>query len=202
MLRVFLIRHGETQWNVESKYLGSTDLGLTERGKHQTLVLARRLRGESLNSIYSGSSKRALTTAQAIADIHGLEIKVLPQLNEINYGEWEGLTYDEINRDYPRFMERWTAGEEGLPPGGESLSSFKSRVSEGLQRVIGENAEGKVVMVTHAGPIRAIICEILGLDFSNFWKIKQDSAALNIIDFYDKGGIISLLNDTCHLRWD
>ncbi|MDI6688960.1 MAG: histidine phosphatase family protein [Actinomycetota bacterium] len=201
MLRLFLIRHGETQWNVESKYLGSTDLGLTERGKHQTLALARRLRGESLNSIYSSSSKRALTTAQAIADIHGLEIKVLPQMNEINYGEWEGLTYDEINRDYPQFMERWAAGEEGLPPGGESLPSFKSRVSEGLQLVI-ENMKGKVVMVTHAGPIRVVICEILGLDFSNFWKIKQDSAALNVIDFYDGKGIISLLNDTCHLRWD
>lgn len=203
MAQLILIRHGVTDWNEQQKYIGSTDLNLSKKGIAQARAISNALKNEPLTAIYSSEFKRALQTAEIIAENHNLKINVLPGLNEIDFGKWEGLTFNQIDNEWPNFFERWVTGEGGLPPDGESIEAFKNRVKDALNRIIAQNSKESrtVVIVAHAGTIKQIICHLLGLDFSEMWRISQDSGAISKIDLYNDGkNVLTLLNDTCHLN--
>jgi alpha-ribazole phosphatase len=201
MVQLILIRHGVTDWNEQKKYIGSTDLSLSKKGIAQANALSKALKNEPLTAIYSSKFIRALHTAEIIRESHNLEINILPGLNEIDFGKWEGLTFNQIDEDWPNFIERWLTGEGGLPPQGEPTAVFKERVKDALNKIITQNYNGTVVVVAHAGTIKFIICHLLGLDFSEMWRMRLDSGAISKIDLYDNGkNVLTLLNDTCHLN--
>lgn len=201
MVRLFLIRHGETSWNRESRYISSTDLDLTEKGKAQVLALSKRLAGESISRVYSSPLRRACQTAKAIAEPHGLRVKVLRDLREVDFGFWEGLTYGEIKGRYGDLIDRWSSDPTSVAiPGGESWLEVVERVREVFRKIFRENPESKVAVVTHGGVIKCMISNILDTDRLSLWKIRQDSASLTIVDLVEPDkGTLSLLNDTCHL---
>jgi len=201
MIRLILVRHGVTEWNEQKKYIGSTDLSLSKKGTAQALAVSESLKDEPLTAIYCSEYTRAMQTAKTIVKNHNLQINYLSGLNETDFGKWEGLTFNEVTKDWPNFIDNWLAGKDGLPPEGEPVSVFKNRVESTLGKIVTQNPEGNVLIVAHAGPIKLIICHLLDLGFSEMWRMQKDSASISKIDLYDDGkNVLTLLNDTCHLN--
>lgn len=202
MTRLFLIRHGETEWNKNLRYQGHRDIPLSETGLAQAKKIARRLSTEKIDAIYSSDLSRALETAKAIAGFHEVSVNIVTELKETNFGRWEGLTYNEIENQFREVMHGWRENPRDTKiPGGESLSEVAERCLKGLEKVISDNPDKNVVVVAHGGIIRIIVATVLGMSINDYWKIKQDNVSLNIIEFYNKDrAILCLLNDICHLN--
>jgi len=197
MTKVYLIRHGETEWNAKGKYLGLTDIPLNDNGESQAKALSSFLSKERIDAVYSSALTRTIQTAEIIAEPHGLEVSKISELNEVDFGEWNGLTYFEIKDKYSNLADDWlNKTSEVQIPGGETWSHFKKRVVSGLRKILNENENKNILVVSHGGPIKAIISEVLGLSLTSFWKIRQDRGAINIVEFFDGGATITLLNDT------
>ncbi|HWI55282.1 MAG TPA: alpha-ribazole phosphatase [Desulfobacteria bacterium] len=199
--RLFLVRHGETEWNKDLRYQGHRDIPLSEVGFAQAEKVALRLSKEKLDAIYSSDLSRAFETAKAIGRFHEAPIKMVRELRETNFGRWEGLTYKEIDQQFKEVMSGWRVNPRDVKiPDGESLGEVRDRCLKGLDKILSDNPDRNVLVVAHGGIIRIVVASVLGFEINDYWKIKQDNVSLNIIDFYGKDkGILSLLNDTCHL---
>ncbi|MCL6610537.1 MAG: alpha-ribazole phosphatase [Peptococcaceae bacterium] len=202
--RVFLIRHGETLWNTEMRFQGHVDVPLSEKGMEQARALAVRLSAHKISAVYSSDLGRAVETARRIAEPRGLEVITLPALREMNFGLWEGLTFKEIREKYGETIRQWWANPLGMNvPGGESLSDLVARVIPAVREIVEKHRGEKVAVVCHGGPVRCLVGTVLNMDLNKYWKIRQDNAALNILDFSGwENGIVALLNDRSHLPGD
>ena len=199
MTRLILVRHAESE--MKGCYVGRLDPPLSAQGRAQADALARRMAGQSLAAVYSSPLKRALTTAQMIAAPHGLEVNVIAELAELDFGDWDGLTYQEIAEIAPQRFNRWLADPaQARPPNGETLLEMSQRVMEAINGIIAAHPGETVVVVTHGGPARIIVCHALGISLSEQWRIRQDLAAVSWLDFDERWATLSLLNDTCHLQ--
>jgi len=200
LTRVLLVRHGRTSWNHAARYQGHTDVALSEIGRKQAQLLAQRLAKEEIKAVYASDLRRALETAKILAEPHNLAVETLPGLREINFGYWEGLTFAEISEKYKDLAERWySAPAEVQIPGGETFFQLKERVYSTVLELVKKHNQETIVVVTHAGPIRALICALFNIDLNYAFRIRQDNCALSIIEFYEGTGILCLLNDTSHL---
>ena len=196
---LILIRHAESE--MSGRYLGRTDPPLSDRGRAQAQALARRLAGERLVALYSSPLKRALDTAQAIAAPHGLEVSRVADLAELDFGAWDGLSYGEIERRDAERLARWLGDPATIhPPGGETLAHMSRRVVAATQAIVAAHPHGTVALVSHGGPIRALVGHALGLPLEAHWRLQQDVAAITRLDWYEREAVLSLLNDTCHLH--
>ncbi|MDO9465043.1 MAG: alpha-ribazole phosphatase [bacterium] len=203
MGKIFIIRHGQTSGNSALKYFGITDVELNKEGIIQAGLASKRLEKENIYRIYSSSLKRAFKTAEIIAKPHRISIELKEDLREINFGNWEGLSFQEIRMSCPHEFSEWQNNIMGFTmPQGESILELKRRVETAFNEILNSAKENNVVIVTHGGPIRIILSKILSPNAleTAFWKIKQDNAALNIIENTDNTQIISLINDTSHLN--
>ena len=204
--KLLLIRHGESDGNAQRKFSGFQDVNLTEKGIWQAKRLARRLEGMQVDAFYCSDLKRARHTAEIIFGDRGEDIVVSPNLREINFGTWEGLTFEEIKLKEGAKFTSWMENpdEKSIIPQGESLAILNERVMTEVNRILqehkNEDKDKNIAIVCHGGAIRIILCNALNLELKNLWYIKQKSTALNIIDYYDNRGFISLLNDTSHLE--
>lgn len=198
MTALLLMRHAESE--MSGRYLGCSDPPLSGRGRAQAAALARRLAEEPLSALYSSPLRRALDTAQAIAEPHGLEVNVVADLVELDFGAWDGLSYGEIERRDPERLARWLADPATIhPSGGETSAHMSQRVVAAIQAIVADHPQGIVAIVSHGGPIRASVCHVLGLPLELQWRIQQDLAALTRLDWDGTQVVLSLLNDTCHL---
>ncbi|MGB9797519.1 MAG: histidine phosphatase family protein [bacterium] len=196
--RLYLVRHGMTEWNDDGKMQGRTDVPLNERGITQAKLLAKRLANVPLSAIYSSPLMRAMKTAEIIAQNHGLPIIPATPLQEADFGGWEGLTLEEIKNGWGEAIDLWYEGK-ALPPKGEGILEMQRRVVEFVEDVIEKHKGEEILIVAHGGPIRAFICHILGT-LKPFRRLKQANANLNIVDYFEEWGYqIVSLNDTCHL---
>lgn len=195
------MRHGQTSWNQEGKYQGHSDISLNERGIKQGNLVAKRLAKEKISAIYSSDLLRAQQTAKAIAEYHGLSVITKPEFREINFGIWEGLTYQEIMVDWSEILTAMYSkpGEIG-PPQGESFQVVKQRVTRALQECVKEHQEQTIVLVSHGGTMRVLLCAALGIGLDKMWSMRQDSSAINIIEYIDNRAVVSLVNDTWHVK--
>jgi len=200
MTRLIFVRHGQTIWNLEMKYQGQTDIVLTEKGLLQAKLVSKRLANEPLSAVYSSDLNRAFRTAEAIASTHGLNVIAIPELREISFGEWEGLTYNNINSGWPSIMDKlFTCPDEVRIPGGETFPELKERASSAVQRIVAAHPNETVAVVSHGGTIRTILCAALDIHLNHVWNIKQDNTAVNIVEYYDGRNLVTLVNDTHHL---
>ncbi len=199
MIKLILIRHPETDWNKQKRYMGSADIPLNNKGKKQARIISGYFKNENISVIYSSKLKRALETAKFIAKSHNLKVKQDERLNEIDFGGWEGLTFEQIQKKHPGLAREYLLKPQNIKiPGGESFSEFKNRISAFLEEVLAKE-KGNVAIVSHGGVNRVIICELLKIPFSHLWQIKQDGGAINTIEIYDNTNVISLLN---HVLWE
>ena len=201
MTRVLLVRHGETEWNRVERFRGRTDIELNETGHRQARAVAQRLSSWQMEAIYSSPLKRALQTAQPIAQACGLEVQPLDGIIDIEYGDCAGLSPQEFSTRHPDLFETWRdAPQEVRFPRGESLDDVRRRAWRGMDEVCSTHAHGTVILVSHVVVNRVLICAALGVGNYSFWKIGQDNAAISIIEAEQAGYRLLLLNDTCHLE--
>ncbi|QGG46886.1 alpha-ribazole phosphatase [Heliorestis convoluta] len=200
MTKVYLIRHGETEWNLNRRYQGHSDIALSEQGRYQAQQLLRRLAHENIDVLYASDLGRAVETAQIIASAHQKEVQLDQRFRECHFGQWEGLTFPEIEKAYPQEIETWRKRPgQLLVPGGESFALLQVRAYEALLDVVAKHKGENIAIVAHGGTIRTLLCAILDLDLDRAWQLKQDNTALNIISFYDDQTVIECINDTTHL---
>jgi len=201
MTRVYLIRHGTTEWNREEIFRGRVDCALNESGRAEARAVAAYFEGVELDGIYTSPLARAAETAAAIAAGRGIEVGSDPAFIDLDFGEWQGRPLKEVREKYPELYRAWRERpQEVTIPGGENLDSVRARAWEGLLRVARENPDRTVVIVSHRVITKVLICAALGLDNSHFWQIKQDTTAINCLEYARGYFIVSLLNDTCHLK--
>ncbi len=201
MSRLLLVRHGDTELNSAERYWGSTDVKLSDAGFRQAERLRDHLATERIDAIYSSELRRASATAQIIASSHRLDVTTCAELREINFGELEGLTFNEISQLYPEVTELWLQRSPGLKyPGGESVDEFNSRVSQFVDRLDKHTPQETILIVAHSGSLRSLMCHLLGIDPERWWQFRLDLASLSILETYPAGAILNLLNDVSHLR--
>ncbi|WP_066635454.1 alpha-ribazole phosphatase [Desulfolucanica intricata] len=200
--RVYLVRHGETVWNAEMRFQGHADVALTETGQKQAWALSKRMSKETIHAFYSSDLKRAYDTARVLAEPHGIEVQKIPNLREINFGLWEGLTFNEIINKFGQKAAKWWDNPSVTRiPGGETLQEVAERCFRALKLIVQDHLGQQVVIVAHGGTIRSIISTVLGLDLNQYWRLRSDNASLNIIDFPDwSKGVLVLFNDCNHLE--
>jgi broad specificity phosphatase PhoE len=201
MTRVYLVRHGTTEWNKEEIFRGRADCKLNETGQAEARALAGYFRDIPVEVIYSSPLSRAVETAQAIASAKGLRVFSDPAFLDMDFGAWQGLPLSEVKEKYPELYRRWRERPQEVTfSGGESLAQVRVRAWEGLTRVVRENAEKTVLIISHRVINKVLICAVLGLDDSHFWQIQQDTTAVNCFQ-HDRGFFVTyLVNDTCHLK--
>ncbi|HCD72277.1 alpha-ribazole phosphatase [Thermovirga lienii] len=191
MIKLILIRHGESKGNKELRYTGHTNVPLTEEGRHQARHLAIRLRKENITAIYSSDLRRAFDTASCIAEGVNLSVVKEPLLRELHFGDWEGLTYNEIIQGWGELWNHWFANPlEVAPPGGETLLQLQERVLKALFKITAKHKDGTVVLVSHAGPIKCILCYLNSLPLSAFWDIAVPPGSLMAIQLSERQGVL------------
>lgn len=201
MIRLILVRHGETHWNKEGRFQGRIDVDLNEMGKKQAQNVTSALENVELAAIYSSPLKRSLVTAETIAKPHKLDVIEVSELNEIDHGLWEGLTIKEVKEEDAEGYDTWINHPEmATMPSGENLSDLRSRAISKLHEILEKHkGQDSIAIVAHDATNKVIICHALGLDNSHFWHIKQGNASIDVLQ-YDNGRFkVTLLNDTCHL---
>jgi broad specificity phosphatase PhoE len=162
MTRVFLVRHGATDWNKEKRAQGHADIDLNDEGHRQAASVAQELAHSDIDAVYSSDLKRALDTAGPIAAAHGLDVNVDKDFREIDQGEWEGLTADEIRTRWP---DLWGPNRHyNTRPGGESPQQVRERALAALARAVKAHPDEAIVVVSHGGTIRWLSAEALGYD--------------------------------------
>lgn len=168
---ILLARHGQSDWNDAGRWQGHADRPLSELGRRQAQELAERLAAFELDAIYSSDLQRARDTAQAVADRQGLEVATAPELREVDVGSWEGLTRGDAEARFPEDFARWQAGSTGWRDG-ETYLAMSDRVLAAVREIAGRHPEGRVLVVAHGGPIRAIHAEALGLDVETYRRLR------------------------------
>ena len=204
MGRWFLVRHGETDWNITGRAQGQSDVPLNARGRAQAQATAERLRPMRFTAAYASDLGRVTQTAQPIMRGRELPLITLPALRERSYGAWEGLTQEQIAaRDPHRYAAQLAGGDSWAPPGGESMRGLFARVAAAVDRLRDAHArdDGDLLLVAHGGSLRAAIVRLLDLPPASVWRFALDNCGLSIVTAFAGGHTaLELLNDTCHLQ--
>ncbi len=188
--RVYLWRHPEVVGGRDGRVYGHQDVHLSREGRDQIKAVVRYLEGEKLTAIYTSDLQRAQILAEAIGRAHVPRLKTTPTpaLRELKLGVWEGMSYQEISRRYPKELE---ARQRDLPnfriEGGESLQEMAARVVPAFEELVAKHKGGTICVVAHAGVNRVILTHLLGASLGGIFRLAQDYASLNIIDVYADG---------------
>lgn len=202
MLKLYLIRHGETDWNCESKTQGCKNIRLSKEGKLQGKLLANKLRdtNEEYLKIYTSDLDRCYATAKLIGEELKVDVESYKEFREMSFGDWEGLTIEEIKKSYSRQYLKWRNEPYNASiPKGEDLKTVQKRCIEAVKKIIKKYDEGSLIIVSHGIAIKTMILGILGLDLKHFYNITLSNASLNKLEFREYGPVLISLNDTCHL---
>jgi alpha-ribazole phosphatase len=181
--RIYLIRHGQTESNHNKIYQGRIDTELNEAGKIQAAATARHLAAQPLAAVYSSPLKRALATAEAVAEAHALPVRVAADLQEMDFGLWEGLSFEQIQSAFPQLAAQWldTFYEVDLPEG-ESFTKLGQRVGVPFRSIVSDHQGQEVALIAHGGVNCVIICDCLGLPYSQLRTLWQDNGALSLLE--------------------
>lgn len=200
MTEIVLVRHGETEWNVEEVFRGRTDVELNETGIKQAKLLAQSLSETRIEAVYASPLKRARKTAEIISGHHHLDVKIAPELIDMDFGPWQGLSRHEVSQKYPALYTEWANHPDKVKlPSGETLDDVRERAIRLVTEVIAKH-RGAVVLVSHRVVNKALICALLGLDNSHFWNIRQDTCGVTAFSYENERFVLTRHNDTSFLR--
>ncbi len=201
MPRLLLVRHGLTEFNTTHRFMGFSDVELSPSGRRQATSLRDALAAETFNTVYSSDLKRSLETAEIVTGERNLKIVTCPELRECNYGSCEGLTFGEIGERYPDVAAMCADFTSELAfPDGEKFHGFQARACDFLERLEKHQLSETVLIVSHDGPLKVLLCCLLGIDSSNWMKFGIDNASLSIVHLSLRRTLLARLNDTSHLR--
>ena len=201
-VKLFLIRHGQTEWNSQGRYQGAQDTILTETGIKQARLAKKYLSRVNFANFYSSPKKRALKTANIIAEGLNIKINIREDLKELNFGKWEGLTFENINTSYKQDYQNWLSDPyNNAPTGGESFKVLLERAGNEINKIVNENPEGSNVgVVTHGGVIIALLINWLQIPSQCWRSLIQRQGAINVVVIDKNFPYISQINYTGHLQ--
>jgi broad specificity phosphatase PhoE len=199
--QIILVRHGQTPWNKDKIFRGSKDIPLNDTGREEARLAGEWLKDETMQAAYCSPLSRARDTGEAIARLHGLKVLDLPGISDICYGDWEGLPLAEVKVKYADLYRQWeTAPHTVRFPQGETLDEVKARALKAVEEVVQRHAGQAVLLAAHRAVNKVLIAALTGLDNSHFWRLGQDTTAINRFNRVGDIWHIMGLNDTCHLR--
>ncbi len=188
-MEILLLRHGETLWNFEKRCQGLTDLDLNETGLRQARDVAQHLKEENIHAVFSSNLKRAIQTANAVSELHALEVITDNDFRELDHGEFEGHTFTEIQSTYADFIQAWREKPANLAiPGGESIAEVDKRAWRGIENIKRHFLHKTVVIVSHQFPMVSILCRITGTPLNNYRSFHVDPCGLTRISYSEKLG--------------
>jgi len=203
MTRIVLVRHGQTVWNRERRFRGQADVKLNEFGLRQAKATGQYVAARwPVVAVYASPLQRTMRTAETIARAQGLTARSLEGLLDINFGEWQGQLGQEVAQHSPEMFQAWEKAPHTVRfPGGEGLDDVRSRVVAALAEVVARHAGQNVAWVSHTVVNRVLLCAVLGWGNDRFWRLRQETCAVNVFDVDEDGDfIIGLINDTSHLQ--
>lgn len=196
-----MVRHGQTEWNRVERFRGRADLSLNDMGVKQAEAAAISLKNWQVAAIYSSPMKRALQTAEPIARNFHLTVQPLEGLIDIDFGVFQGLSAEEAREKDSKLLTMWVEQPHLAQfPNGENLDIVRQRVVTGVNELAAKHKDQTVILVSHTVVCRVLMCAMLGLDNSHFWQVKQDVNAINMFEIRDGAPLVTLVNDTCHLK--
>jgi len=191
-----LLRHADIGRGYTGRLVGSTDVPLSVLGRKQAALVAAAARERAAGRCFCSPQRRALETSE----VAGISAEVDQDLREVDFGRWEGKTFDEAAASDPELVGSWSAFDQDFAfPDGESIGDFLARVRRAADRMVAEASE-VVLAVTHAGVIRAVICYLLGLQPWQYVLFDVRPASLTTIQVFAGKGVLTGLNDVCHLK--
>lgn len=202
-MRFFVIRHGETAWNVEGRFQGQKDTALNEKGLAQAATLGERLAGHSFEAVLTSPLDRAKKTAElAAAKCEFGEFTEIPAFTEINHGDWEGRLSTEVAEEWPELLRRWhTAPETVKMPGegGESLEDIARRAVSAVEAAA-KKYKGDVLLASHDAVIKVLLCYWLDAPLSSFFRFQVPNCSITIVEMKEgRAPRMSLMGDAAHL---
>lgn len=201
-MRLIFVRHGETPWNVTLQYQGQGNVPLNERGQEQARRAAERLRRFEVAALYSSDIVRAWQTAEIIGAALSRTPVAMPELREIDVGQWEGHTPEELYRRFPDHMAEYKRDPaRTVRIGGESYAQLQARALVALNYLQETHQQGEtIVAVSHGGTIRALLCHVIGLDLGLFGRMWLDNGSLTEFRLGRNGWRLMRLNDAAHVE--
>ena len=191
---LWLIRHGLTDGG-EGRCCGRYDVRLSSSGIQQAATIAKRLASEPISHVYSSNLTRAVQTARIVVEPHGLTVERLNDLAEMNFGDLEGLSVDEIQQRYPDIFHSWmTTPTTTQFPNGESFKHMTARVIGVLDWLVSRHSNESIAIVTHAGVIRLMLARALSVPDDQIFRLAQDYGAMNRIKYFAHGPVVELMN--------
>ena len=200
MKKLYLVRHGQTSWNLEGRTQGNKNSSLTSLGVQQAKKLGRYFEDIELDESFCSPLERAHLTAQIIANTKGLSCKLDNRLVEMNFGEWEGLTRPEIKEKYPDVFKTWME-EPHLAniPKGETTEIAQNRIIEFVDDKIMKSEKSTILVVSHGTIIRLLLLNVLSMELKHYYKLKLGNGSINLVEFRHYGPVLIKYNDTCHM---
>jgi 2,3-bisphosphoglycerate-dependent phosphoglycerate mutase/probable phosphoglycerate mutase len=192
---VWLVRHGQTDWNLEQRYLSYTDLPLTHYGVRQAAALKHFFSTRKIDIVIHSGLARTQQVAQAIVGQRSIPVVANTQWREVSHGKWEGLTYHEVMQRYPDdARQRFSDPINASPEEGESLRLLGERIAGAWQSLAGDQPNQRIVVVTHATPIQALLCLLTNLPLTEHWRWRVDLGSTTGMDCYPGTTIIRAVN--------
>ncbi|MCC5910257.1 MAG: alpha-ribazole phosphatase [Clostridiaceae bacterium] len=199
MAKLYLVRHGETEENRNSRFCGWTDAPLNELGRLQAQKVAAALKDVELDAIYTSNLKRAKETASYIKEYNECIIYEVEQLKELNFGKVEGLTIEEIKQNHPDIYSGLENDYIKVKfPSGESLEEMHHRVVMAVDKILQDHQDENILLVAHSGVIRSIIAHLLTGDITYHWNFKVEHCSISTIEYHENFSVLTKLNDMCH----
>ena len=195
-----MVRHGETEYNSSKRLGGSVDIGLNPLGLAQIERLRARLAGEKIDAVCASTLQRAQDSAKLILNGRGINVRICPELSELNYGDAESLTFSELKERFPDVAKAIINRDCDLCfPNGEGFKDLEKRIRSFMKQLEQYHPDQTVLIVSHSGPLILLVCLLLGMGVDGWWHWRMDNAGLSVIDTYPEGAVMSLFNDVSHL---
>jgi broad specificity phosphatase PhoE len=200
MASIYLVRHGETEWNRLGRAQGRTDIPINDEGRRQAALLGQRLADTPFAAAYASDSVRASETATIILQGRPVPLHATPELREVSLGRWEGLTYQEAEARDPEDWARYMSGDvDFAPPGGESARDVLARVDAFLESLKGRHDGEDFLLVGHGRSLTATAVRLLQLPAEALWLFHMSHVSLSVVTIDPDGAALALWNDTSHV---
>ena len=202
-MRLILVRHGQTEWNAGGRYQGQSNVALSSLGRRQAELLAASFPVKQLDAIYASDLDRARETAECVGKAFGIPVRPEKAFRELSFGEWEGLTYQEISSRWPKEANKlFTAPDELCIPNGETFQDLQKRALDKIDELCKIHDGQNVGVFAHGAINKTILAGLMHIPLHYLWSLRQDNTAVNILKLEDGYVTVELLNGTFHLGDD